>query len=367
MNKPNFFRIAAVLMVSSGLIIAAGCTDKGTDKPGGDTDGPKNVENGGTPSPGSTTKNVYDLVIPVGLEPLDIPVDNPLTQAKIDLGKILYFDTRLSKDGTISCATCHDPKNAWAEPTATSTGIAGQIGDRNSPTILNSAYFESLFWDGRSPSLEHQALGPIENPIEMGHDLQVVVDQLSKIPGYQVMFEAAFNGEGVSKQNIAKAIASFERTLLSGNSPYDRKEMDESAQRGEKLFTKAGCQFCHAQPLFGSDKFHNIGIGTKGEKPDPGRQTVSLADDDRDWGKFRVPTLRNVALTGPYFHDGKIATLEEAVNIMASGGIENHNISPMLKKVKDAKLTDQDKADLTAFLKALTGDIPQVEAPEMPK
>ena len=158
---------------------------------------------------------------PLGLPPLKIPDDNPMTPEKVELGKLLYFETRMSKDGTISCATCHDPKMAWAEHTPTSDGIGHQKGARNSPTVINAAYATSQFWDGRAKALEDQALGPVENPIEMGHTMVAVVADLSKIPEYQERFKKVF-GTGVTKEGFAKAIAAFERTVLSGDSPYDR-------------------------------------------------------------------------------------------------------------------------------------------------
>ncbi len=299
--------------------------------------------------------------VPLGLPPVPIPEDNPLTAEKIALGKALYFDTRLSKDGTISCATCHDPEMAWTEHRSTSKGIDGQIGGANSPTVINSAYATSQFWDGRAASLEEQALGPIENPIEMGHDLEVLVGQLAKLPQYEEGFQKAF-GTGVTKEGIGKAIASFERTVLSGNSAYDRFQagqkdaLTESQKRGLKVFEDAGCATCHRPPLFSNFRFFNAGVGMDKDQPDQGRKSVT--GRDRDLGKFRVPTLREAANTGPYFHDGSVETLEEAVALMAGGGRDNPNLSTMLKAVGRKDLTEQDRDDLVEFLKALSGDFP---------
>lgn len=306
---------------------------------------------------------------PLGLPPVPIPDDNPMTADKVALGRMLYFDTRLSKDGTTSCATCHDPTMAWAEHAPTSTGIKGAVGPVNSPTVINAAYATSQFWDGRAASLEEQALGPIENPIEMGHNLDELVKQLSEIPGYVEQFQKVF-GTSVTKEGIAKAIAAFERTVLSGNSPYDRfvelnqqDALTDAQKRGWKLFDEH-CSVCHTPPLFSNYRFFNAGIGMDKDPPDQGRKSVT--GDDSDLGKFRVPALREVANTAPYFHDGSAATLEEAVALMASGGKDNPQLSPMLKAIREAKLSDQDQKDLVEFLKALSGEFPVIEAPPLP-
>ena len=289
-----------------------------------------------TPAPGTGAGTPIAVSVPLGLPPLPIPADNPMTAEKVELGKLLYFDKRLSKDGTISCATCHDPQIAWAEDEPTSTGIDEQVGDKNSPTVINAAYADVQFWDGRAASLEEQALGPIENPIEMGHDLEELVPQLNEIAGYRERFQAVF-GTDVTSEGIAKAIAAFERTVLSGNSPYDQyKAGDESAlteaqKRGLQAFEDIGCSSCHTSALFSNYKFYNAGIGMNKEPPDEGRMAVT--GDERDLGKFRVPSLREVANTAPYYHDGSVATLEEAVALMTDGGIDNAGLSPLLKGI----------------------------------
>jgi cytochrome c peroxidase len=301
------------------------------------------------------------IKVPLGLPEVPVPEDNPITAEKIALGKKLYFDTRLSKDGTISCAACHNPETAWTEHRATSKGIGGQIGGANSPTVINSAYGTTQFWDGRAASLEEQALGPIENPIEMGHDLKVLVGELAKVPEYEQGFQKAF-GTGVTKEGIAKAIASFERTVLSGNSPYDRFQagrqdaLTEAQKRGLEVFEKARCATCHRPPLFTNFRFHNAGVGMNKDQPDQGRKSVSK--EDGDLGKFRVPTLREVANTGPYFHDGSVETLEAAVKLMVDGGLDNPNLSAMMKAVRRTELAEQDRKDLVEFLKSLSGDFP---------
>lgn len=310
-------------------------------------------------------------VAPKGLPAVPVPQDNPVTAEKVELGKLLYFDKRLSKDGTISCATCHDPQMGWAERKPTSTGINGQVGGRNAPSVINTAYFPELFWDGRAKSLEEQALGPVANPIEMGNTIPGMIDSVKAVAGYKPLFKAAFGDEGITRERVAQAIASFERTVLSGNSPYDRHQsgdtsaLTEAEKRGLEVFAeKADCDMCHAPPLFSNGQYINAGVGMDKPEPDEGLKTQTNKDGDR--GKFRVPALRDVADTAPYFHDGSAKTLEEAVEFMAAGGKDNPNLSAMMKAVGEAKLTDQDKKDLVAFLKALSGDYPKTEPPKLP-
>ncbi|MBN2291902.1 MAG: cytochrome-c peroxidase [Pirellulales bacterium] len=299
---------------------------------------------------------------PLGLPPVPIPADNPMTAAKIALGEKLYFDKRLSKDGTISCATCHDPAMAWAEHTPTSKGIGKQVGGANSPSVINSAYATSQFWDGRAGSLEEQALGPIENPIEMGHELKEMIADLNNLSEYKEAFQQVF-GTDVTREGVAMAIAAFERTVLSGNSPYDKfkagdkKALTDSQKRGMELFEEVGCSTCHTPPVFSNFRFYNAGIGMDKKPPDEGRKAVTKKD--RDLGKFRVPMLREVANTAPYYHDGSVATLEEAVAIMADGGKKHEKVSGMLKAVGENKISPEGKKDLVEFMKALSGDYPR--------
>lgn len=321
------------------------------------------------PPAASKPASAFKLEVPLGLPPVPIPKDNPLTPEKIELGKMLYFDKRVSKDGTVACATCHDPKMAWAEHTPTSTGLGKQVGPRNSPTVMNTAYATSMFWDGRAASLEEQATGPVENPIEMGHSMADLVLQLDKIPEYHERFQKVF-GTPVTKEGFAKAIAAFERTILVGNSPYDRfkagdaNALTDAQKRGLALFEKVGCADCHTPPLFSDYEFHNAGVGMDKPNPDPGRKEVTKKDEDM--GAFRVPSLRNVADTAPYFHDGSAKTLEEAVALMAAGGKDNPHRSPDFDTVRQAKITPEQQKDLVEFLKALSGPIPQVELPKLP-
>lgn len=309
--------------------------------------------------------------VPLGLPPVPVPADNPLTAEKVELGKLLYFDKRLSKDESISCATCHDPTMAWAEHKKTSVGIHEQVGDRNSPTVLNAAYLDVQFWDGRAESLEEQALGPIENPIEMGMTMDIALDRIKSIKGYQERFDDVFD-DGITAENVAKAIAAFERTILSGNSPYDKYEdgdkdaLTEAQQRGMDLFMNdAQCATCHTPPIFSNSRYYNAGVSADKDEPDLGREKET--GKKRDRGKFRVPHLREVANTAPYFHDGSVAELKDAVKLMAAGGQPNPNLSPMMRVVSMADLDDDDIADLVEFLKALSGEYPTMEAPEMPE
>ncbi|MGB9625159.1 MAG: cytochrome-c peroxidase [Phycisphaerae bacterium] len=310
-------------------------------------------------------------IVPAGLPPVPVPADNPMSVEKVELGKALYFEKRLSKDGTVSCATCHDPATAWTEHRATSEGIGNQLGGRNSPTVINAAYMPVLFWDGRAKSLEEQALGPIENPVEMGNKMEAVVVDLGRLPGYKERFKAVFGSDEITKERVAQAIAAFERTILSGDSPYDRHvagdptAMTEAQKRGLAIFTGKGtCDTCHTPPLFSNGRFYNAGVDAAKPNPDEGRKKVT--GEAADMGKFRVPPLREVANTYPYFHDGSAKTLEEAVALMAGGGRDNPNLSPVLKSVRDARITEQEQKDLVEFLKALSGKYPVTEAPKLP-
>jgi cytochrome c peroxidase len=302
------------------------------------------------------------------LPPVPIPPDNPQTDAKVRLGAQLYFDPRLSADNTISCATCHDPDKAWANHDATDTGIKGQVGGRNSGTVLDAAYMRFQFWDGRAGSLEEQALGPIHNPIEMGETLENVVRKLNAIPGYRRAFQEVF-GTDVTTDGIAKAIAAFERTIISGPSPYDRylmgdnDAMSPAAVRGMNLFSgKAHCTPCHSGAAFSDQSFHNLGVGMNRPDPDLGREAHTKKAADR--GKFKTPGLRNIALTYPYLHDGSEKTLRAVVDLYNRGGVPNPDLDPLMLPLH---LTDREKQDLVAFLESLTGTLPVFNRPALPE
>lgn len=314
--------------------------------------------------------------LPLGLNAssLHVPEDNPLTPAKVALGWQLYYDPRLSVDGTVSCATCHSPEFGFADPEHVSTGVSGYQGGRNSPTVINAAFNARQFWDGRTESLEEQAIGPMENPVEMGNKIEHIVETLSGIEGYQRQFAAVFGRSTITPEMVGKAIAAFERTVLSGNSPWDRwvatrdeSVISESARRGGDLFRgKARCSQCHMGFNFTDsafDLYHNIGIGMHLSDADLGRYEVTGIDADR--GAFKTPTLRNVAQTAPYMHGGRVGTLEEVIDIYDQGGIPNEWLDP---KMSPLHLTDEEKADLLAFMEALTGELPEftLRAPRLP-
>lgn len=306
---------------------------------------------------------------PAGLNPVPVPSDNPLTAAKVELGKQLYFDPRLSQDNNVSCASCHDPAKGWSNGTPFATGIGGQMGGRSSPTIINSAYQKFQFWDGRALELEGQALGPIQNPIEMNMKLDDLIPKLNKIEGYQKQFRTVF-GKDATPENIAKAIAAFERTVLSGDAPYDRfkagdkKALSEAAQRGQSVFfNKASCSACHAGPNFTDGSFHNIGVGMDKPEPDLGRFGETKLVGDK--GGFKTPTLREIARTAPYMHDGSLKTLEDVVNYYDKGGTPNPQLD---EEIFPLKLSDAQKADLVTFLKEALASpsYPEIKPPTLP-
>lgn len=318
---------------------------------------------------GQTKGTPMAIEAPLGLPPVPIPADNPMTVEKVELGKMLYFDKRLSKDKTLSCATCHIPEHGYAEPREVSLGIKNQLGPINSPPVINSAYATSMFWDGRMNTLEEQAAGPVGNPIEMGHDIANVADELNTIPEYKKRFNDVF-GAPASPDTITKAIAAFERTLLAGNSPFDRFQKGEEnaisadAKEGWQLFQQKLCVTCHQPPVFSNWGFYNAGVEAKdGNVPD-GRFAVTKTPTDK--GAFRVPHLRNLDDTGPYLHDGSAKTIEDAVRFMAQGGNDNANLNPLFRAVKAMNVSDDQIVKITAFLHSLKGEYPIVEEPKLP-
>jgi cytochrome c peroxidase len=308
--------------------------------------------------------------VPNGLPDLIVPADNPLTAEKIALGKQLYFDTRLSADNTVSCATCHDPAKGFSNGDQFATGVGGKKGGRNSPTVINAAYQAFQFWDGRAQTLEDQALGPVANPIEMNLRLPVMEKRLRAIPGYKAQFIKIFGREPVAA-DVAKAIAAYERTVLSGDAPYDKfvagdtKALSEAAQRGWKLFNgKANCAACHSGPNFTDNAFHNIGIGMASDHPDTGREAISKMEGD--FGSFKTPGLREIARTGPYMHDGSLKTLKDVIEHYNRGGTPNGTLD---EEMFPLKLTDAEKADLVTFMEEALASpsYPNHTAPELPK
>ncbi len=323
--------------------------------------------------------------LPRDLWEILVPETNPVTPEKVALGRKLYFDKRLSKDGTVACATCHDPTKGFSDGKKVSEGIGGQKGTRNAPTVLNSIFYEFQFWDGRAGSLEEQAKGPMINPVEMGmasHD--DVVKAVRAVPEYAAAFKAAF-GHDATIDDVVAAIASYERTVVTGNSPFDRfvagdkAAMSESAQRGWALWSgKARCNTCHpfgsATPNFSDNKFHNIGVAAKGrdfgalarqaaQEGDP--QKLAFHKDfselgryvttkqPKDIGAFKTSGLRDIALSAPYMHDGSEATLLDVVKFYDKGGEPNPYLDGGIVPLK---LSEQEMKDLVAFMEALTGE-----------
>jgi cytochrome c peroxidase len=348
-----------------------------------------------------TNHEELDIELPVGLNAGITQVKgldkNPLTRAKIELGRQLYFDSRLSADEKISCASCHNPDEGFTAHSQFGKGIKDQLGGRNSPVAYNRILSDEQFWDGRAASLEDQAVGPIANAIEMGNTHEACVACLKGIEGYAVQFDKIF-GE-LTIETVGAALAAFERAIVTGPSPYDYYQqwhvgpfekldpddiddpetlakyndakkavedhpLSDSAKRGFDLYfsEKANCSACHVGANLTDEKYHNIGIGMAAAKPDIGRAEVTK--DDKDTGAFKTPTIRNVALSAPYMHDGSIKTLDEVVEWYARGGHPNPHLSDKIKKLD---LTDQDKKDVVELMNACTGPFPEIQRERLPK
>lgn len=318
------------------------------------------------------TASTFQLPRGLSRSGLVIPPDNPMTAEKIELGQLLFFDQRLSVDDTVSCATCHAPELGFTDGRKASIGVRGQVTTRNAPTIINRAFSAAQFWDGRAPSLEAQVRMPLLNSVEMGMPSpEAMVAKLSRIAGYQPLFQRAFGAAAINLDRLSQAIAAFERTALSGDSPFDRFQagdktaMSGAAQRGYALFReKARCEKCHIGFNFTDEKFHNLGVGWDAQTrkfSDEGRFTVTKNKEDR--GAFKTPSLRGaLSHTAPYMHDGSQATLAEVIEFYDKGGVKNLYLD---QEIKPLKLTAQEKADLLEFLKALEGEgWRQIKAPE---
>lgn len=294
------------------------------------------------------------------------PADNPTTAAKVKLGQMLFHDPRLSSTGTVSCASCHNVMLGGEDHRSVAMGVNGQTGGRSAPTVWNAAFNQTQFWDGRASSLEVQAAGPVTSPIEMGmKDWHTVVARLKTIDGYQTAFTAAFGANSISKDNATKAIAAYERALITPNSAYDKFVKGDktalSAQqiRGMNKFASVGCANCHSGPAFnGTGAFMKFPVNRNSYfeaqyhfSRDPGRAEVT--GDKADEHFWKVPTLRNIALTAPYFHNGSVKTLDKAVKVMA-------------KLQLDKDLSDEETADIVDFLNALSGPFPTQQMPKLP-
>ena len=301
--------------------------------------------------------------------PTPIPTGDTRHAAKIELGRQLFFDGRLSRNNQVSCAYCHIPGSGFSDPHPTSLGVDDLIGGRQAPTVLNTAFSPLLFWDGRAKSLEEQSLGPIQNPLEMAETLDHLVAKLQTVKGYRQQFRNVFGAE-ITPQGISEAIAAFARTLISTNSAFDqysrgnKQAMNQAAIRGMALFkSKARCILCHNGPNFTDNQFHNLGVPQTGPmKVDLGRYEVT--GQDRDKGAFKTPTLRSILETAPYMHDGVFLSLEEVIDFLDKGGGANPNLSHLMKPLG---LTQEEKADLLAFLETLTGAPLNIESPQLPQ
>ena len=306
-------------------------------------------------------------------EQAPIPADNPSSEEKIELGKMLFFDPRLSSSGTVSCFSCHNVMEGGDDQRPVSVGVHGQTGDRNAPTVVNAAFLSSQFWDGRAATLEEQALGPITNPVEMGMEsLDAAIERVRRIPGYEPYFEAAFGaGSEITADKVAKAIAAYERTLVTPNSPYDRyvrgetDALTEQQVRGMQAFEQQGCTSCHSGATFSGPTLPvGTGFFTKFPMFDgyPEVEALGLMQDkgrfeatggEADTMVWRVPSLRNVELTAPYLHNGAVKSLEQAVTIMA-------------KSQLNKTLSEQQVSDIASFLRALSGKLPAQVMPTLP-
>lgn len=308
------------------------------------------------------------LQTPKDFIPMPIPEDNPLTREGVYLGRLLFYDPILSADSSLSCAFCHQPQLAFTDARALSLGMKGKQGKRSSPSLLNVGYYyKGLFWDGRSPSLEEQALHPLRDSLEMASNLSEIARRLQQDAEYPVLFRKAFGirfAAEIDSVLIGKALAQFQRSLISGDAKFDRVRRAEAAftpaeERGRNIFfdavkdlPDAECAHCHGDPLFTSLDFFNNGIMTEEEQAvseDLGRYSITSRPSDRF--KFRTPTLRNAAVTAPYMHDGRFASLEEVIDHYVSGGHYAENVNPNVRKLN---FDPQDKADLIAFLHTLT-------------
>lgn len=310
------------------------------------------------------------------LPPVVTPPGNPQSSLKIHLGKQLYFDTRLSADGTISCATCHNPAKGWSDDGPTSKGIRGQFGGRRAPPVSNAAYSPLQFWDGRSPSLEDQAKGPIQNPVEMGNTHQAMIQTVSGLSGYEQEFKAVFGEGPITVDQVAEAIAAFERTVVTTDSRFDRyargdqNAMTALEKQGLEIFNGKGhCTACHWGPYFSDGRFHNLGIPQKDpKKPDVGRYEVTK--DPRDMGAFKTPTIRDASRRAPYLHDGSEKTLDSLIEFYDRGGGKDPNLDPL---VVPLGLSQHEKEALIAFIKALdslnpeVADVKPIAPQELPK
>lgn len=300
------------------------------------------------------------------------PEDNAPTPQRVELGKKLFFDPRLSGDGNMSCATCHSPLMGWSDGLATGKGVKSMVLDRASPTVVNTAYNGLQMWDGRKATLEDQAMGPMEATVEMNMDTKKLFTWLNANEGYRALFQQAYPGKPIDADSLSKAIASFERTVISNTSPFDqwvagdKNAMTPAQVKGFALFidpTKGNCAACHAGPNFTDSSFHNLGLASFGKtNPDMGRYAQKPVASLK--GAFKTPTVRESANTAPYFHDGSAGTLEQVIDFYAQGGLVKTNLS---KSMKELTLSAEEKAQLASFLNALSSPAKPFVLPTLPR
>ena len=300
------------------------------------------------------------------------PADNKPTPAKVELGKKLFFDPRLSGDGNMSCATCHSPLFGWSDGLPTAKGVKSMVLGRASPTVINTAYNSLQMWDGRKATLEDQAMGPMEANVEMNMDTKRLFAWLNDNPGYRQLFSTAFPGQPIDAGTVSKAIASFERTVVSNTSPFDqwvagkKDAMTPDQVKGFALFIdpkKANCAACHSGPNFTDNGFHNLGLASfGGAEPDMGRFAQKPVASMK--GAFKTPTVREAGRTAPYFHDGSAASLEQVVAFYAKGGEVTTNLS---KSMKPLSLTPEEVSQLVAFMGALSSPAKPFVLPMLPR
>ncbi|NRB36943.1 MAG: tryptophan tryptophylquinone biosynthesis enzyme MauG [Pseudomonadales bacterium] len=331
-------------------------------------------------APSSAQKAYKDLIFKAGDKSLQefmlaekppFPQGNYPTPARIELGKTLFFDARISGDGNMSCATCHNPVYGWSDALPTAKGSKSMILKRASPTVMNTGYNPIQMWDGRKKTLEDQAMGPMAAAEEMNVDIPVLIKWLNKNQGYIKLFKAAYPGEKIDEKTVSKAIASYERTLISRNSRFDhwltgdQNALNQQEILGFKIFVnpdKGNCSVCHSEGNFTDNGFHNVGLKSFGDKnPDMGRYTQRPLNLMK--GAFKTPTIRDIEFTAPYFHDGSAVSLMDVVNHYVTGGIVKTNVSPNMKKIK---LSKKEKEALVAFLKSLSGDHQPITLPLLP-
>jgi cytochrome c peroxidase len=294
------------------------------------------------------------------------PANNKVTPARVELGEMLFFDPRLSGSNWISCATCHNPALGWSDGLPTAIGNGMSVLKRSTPSIVNTALNSLQMWDGRFSSLEEQAVGPMQAPGEMNGTMEQILAKLESLPGYVQAFDKAYPGEGITKNTLAKAVASFERTVISKNSPFDawvhgnQTAISSSAKRGFDLFVgKADCAICHSGPNFTDEGFHNIGLKDDNDEGRYAKVPIKVLK-----GAFKTPTLRDIALTAPYMHNGAYRTLEEVVDHYDRGGDDKENLDP---NIRPLGLTDQEKKDLVQFMKTLSGKQMAITLPRLPQ